>query len=185
MGGYEERPFIYHERQRLQFCLLHALNNLFQEREESFSRAELDAIAEKLCADDTVGRRWSPLSRVFRPHHNRLTGNYDVNVLMAAAGSRGRRVTWHDRRRGAAAIGLDGPDEPAGLEGLMLNVPARRLGGLWSARHWLAVRRVHGRWYDLDSDLPEPRPLDAVGGGVHAFLGAVLSRGGEILLVLR
>ena len=153
-------------------------------RADFFSRAELDSIAEKMADDDPERRRWSPSSYVFRPHHNRLTGNYDANVLLAAAESRGRRVTWHDRRQPASNIGLGGPHEPAGFEGLMVNVPVRRLGGLWRSRHWLAVRRVQGRWYDLDSDLIEPRPFDD-DRQLESFIDDVLALGGEVLLVLR
>ncbi|CAA6669450.1 unnamed protein product [Spirodela intermedia] len=147
MGDGEQERQIYHEKQRLQFCLLHALNNLLQ--------------------------LVDPLSVVFRPHHNRLTGNYDVNVLIAALESRGRRVLWHDP---AAA--------PPPLEGILLNVPVRKLAGLWKSRHWLTLRQIDGRWYNLDSDLEEPHPFKDE-GDVEGFVDDVLADGGEVLLVLR
>ncbi|CAA7406409.1 unnamed protein product [Spirodela intermedia] len=188
MGDGEQERQIYHEKQRLQFCLLHALNNLLQAG-DSFSRVELDAIAEQLVVDDPEESSWwTPLSVVFRPHHNRLTGNYDVNVLIAALESRGRRVLWHDRRRGASSIGLGAPGEPAAapppLEGILLNVPVRKLAGLWKSRHWLTLRQIDGRWYNLDSDLEEPHPFKDE-GDVEGFVDDVLADGGEVLLVLR
>ncbi|KAK1312331.1 Josephin-like protein [Acorus calamus] len=169
---------IYHEKQRLQFCLLHALNNLLQER-DSFTRSELDAIAEKLVRDDPERPNWAakPLSLVFTPHHNAITGNYDVNVLIAALESRGKTVSWHDRRGGAASIfGAEN------LLGVVVNAPVRRFGGLWRGRHWIALRRIGLLWYNLDSDLKEPAPFDDA-DALIGFLDSVIGRGGEVLIV--
>lgn len=171
---------IYHERQRLQFCLLHALNNLFQEK-DTFTRADLDAIAEKLILDDPTRVRWTPISVVFKPHHNLLTGNYDVNVLIAALERRGKNVVWHDRRNGASSIDLDGSE--TGLMGIVLNIPVRRYGGLWKGRHWVTLRKIDGVWYNLDSDLKAPIPFKDV-DDVRVFLDSVILGGGEILLVM-
>ncbi|KAL8154093.1 hypothetical protein V2J09_011853 [Rumex salicifolius] len=173
---------VYHERQRLQFCLLHALNNLFQEK-DAFTRAELDAIAVKLIRDDPTQERWTPISFVFKPHHNLLTGNYDINVLIAALESKGKSVTWHDRRVGVSSIDLKGSDGDGGLMGIVLNVPVRRYGGLLKNRHWVTLRMIHGVWYDLDSDLRAPRQFQDV-DKVRAFLHSVIADGGEVLLVV-
>ncbi|XP_009402297.2 josephin-like protein isoform X1 [Musa acuminata AAA Group] len=179
----DEKP-IYHEKQRLQFCLLHALNNLMQffvvKEKDSFRRAELDAIAEKLLADDPFRSQWTPLSLIFKPHHNVFTGNYDVNVLIAALESRRKRVVWHDRRNGASSINL----AEESLLGIMLNIPVRRFGGVWSGRHWVSLRNINGVWYNLDSDLASPVPFEHQ-EEMREFLNNVIDQGGEILIILR
>ncbi|KAL6648398.1 hypothetical protein ACP70R_012622 [Stipagrostis hirtigluma subsp. patula] len=170
---------VYHERQRLQFCLLHALNNLMQEK-ECFTRAELDGIAGNLVLSDPNKDQWTPLSFVFKPHHNVFTGNYDVNVLIAALEARKKKVVWHDHRKGASSIDLDAE----ALVGLMINVPVRRLRGLWTGRHWVAIRSIDGIWFNLDSDFSEPKQFKDK-EKVLEFLDSVLGQGGELMIVLQ
>lgn len=152
-----------------------------EQRKDAFTRQSLNLIAGRLVLGDPDGEKWTPLSLLFKPHHNALTGNYDVNVLIAALEGEGKRVAWHDHRSGAAAIGLEGSG--GGLMGLVLNVPVRRYAGLWRSRHWVAVREVGGVWYNLDSDLDVPRAFRNV-EEVREFLDHVMANGGEVLLVL-
>ncbi|KDP46525.1 hypothetical protein JCGZ_08497 [Jatropha curcas] len=174
-----QKPQIYHEKQRLQFCLLHALNNLFQ-LTEAFTRASLNAIAEKLVLDDPSKQSWTPFSIVFKPHHNSFTGNYDINVLIAALEERGKTVVWHDRRNGASSIELDNDND---LFGIILNVQVRRYAGFWKSRHWVALRKIGGVWYNLDSDLSEPMAFQDA-DDFRGFLDYIIRQGGEILLVM-
>ncbi|GFP91170.1 josephin-like protein [Phtheirospermum japonicum] len=174
-----KEKLIYHERQKLQFCLLHSLNNLLQEK-DAFTRANLNAIAEKLDLEDPNKTTRTPLSVIFKPHHNVLTGNYDINVLIAALESKGKRVIWHDRRHGASSIDLDEPEDK--LFGIVLNVPVRRYGGLWRSRHWVALRKIERVWYNLDSDFSGPYPFKDT-EEIRVFLDGVMSSGGEVLLV--
>lgn len=135
------------ERQRLQRCALHTLNNLFQG--EAFTRAGLARLADGLSA-----RRAGLLS----PHHWPLVGNYDVNVLDAALASRGKELVW--ARQGTA------PDL-AQAWALVLSLPAQgRLAAWLGGRHWLGLRRLGptGAWHNLDSLLPGPQPLPAPPG---------------------
>lgn len=76
---------------------------MIQEK-DCFTREELDGIANKLSIDDPNQRRWTPLSLVLKPHHNVFTGNYNVDVLMAALESRKKTLVWHDRRNKASSI---------------------------------------------------------------------------------
>lgn len=176
----DKNTHIYHERQRMQFCLLHSLNNLFQQ-EDAFTRASLNEIAEKLVLDDPNRESWSPFSVLFKPHHNALTGNYDINVLFSALEGKGKKVVWHDRRNGASSINLDASDNT--LMGIVLNVSVRRFGGLWKSRHWVTVKNIDGVWYNLDSDLIAPEPFkDAE--EVRQFLDYVIDNGAEVLLVM-
>ncbi|KAI4306635.1 hypothetical protein L6164_029896 [Bauhinia variegata] len=175
-----ESSQIYHERQRLQYCLLHSLNSLFQQK-DTFTRARLNAIAEELLLKDSNRETWTPLSLVLKPHHNVLTGNYDVNVLIAALEEKGKNVVWHDRRNGASSIDIDAPGDV--LMGIMLNVPVKRFLGLWRNGHWVTLRKIDGVWYNLDSDLSAPEPFKHV-NEVREFLDSVIGQGGEILLVM-
>lgn len=176
----DEKKKIYHERQRLQFCLLHSLNNLFQEK-DAFTRTDLNDIAEKLVLDDPTKATWTPLPVVFKPHHNAFTGNYDINVLIAAVEGKGKRVVWHDRRNGASSIDLDGSE--GNLMGIVLNVPVTKYGGLWRSRHWVTLRRIEGVWYNLDSDFGAPYSFKDT-EEIKEFLDGVVNGGAEVLLVM-
>ncbi|KAJ7959782.1 Josephin-like protein [Quillaja saponaria] len=175
-----ESSQIYHERQRLQYCLLHSLNNLFQQK-NAFTRASLNAICEKLVLEEPNKETWKPLSIVFKPHHNALTGNYDINVLIAALEEKGKEVVWHDRRNGSSSIDLDAPEDT--LMGIVINASVRRIAGLWDSRHWVALRKIDGVWYNLDSDLRAPQSFKDT-DEVREFLDYIIGCSGEVLLVM-
>ncbi|KAK1561574.1 hypothetical protein QYE76_017351 [Lolium multiflorum] len=150
------------------------------QEKESFTRADLDGISENLALTDPNKDKWTPLSLIWKPHHNALTGNYDVNVLIAALEARKKKVVWHDHRKGASSIDLDAE----ALAGLMINVPVRRFRGLWSGRHWVAIRSVDGVWFNLDSDLSSAKQFQGK-EELIVFLDSVLSQGGELMIVLQ
>ena len=80
---------IYHERQSLQLCAMHVINNLLQAKE--FSKNELDEICLDLAPDSYS---W------WNPHRSPLGwGNYDCNVIMVALQRRGFDTIWFDKRR--------------------------------------------------------------------------------------
>ncbi|XP_039145849.1 josephin-like protein isoform X1 [Dioscorea cayenensis subsp. rotundata] len=146
---------------------------------DAFTRAELDAIADKLVLDDVNKDKWTPFSFIFKPHHNILTGNYDVNVLIAALEAKGKKVVWHDHRTGSSSIKL--VDDS--LTGMMLNVPTKKFGGLWRSRHWVAFRKIHGIWYNLDSDLKAGKPFQN-DEHVLEYLDNIISQGGQVFIIL-
>lgn len=152
-----------------------------EQQKDAFTRASLNEVAEKLVVDETDKETWTPLSVVFKPHHNAITGNYDINVLIAALKGKGKSVIWHDRRNGASSIDLDGPEDA--LMGIVLNVSVRRYAGIWRSRHWVTLRRIEGVWYNLDSDLVVPRAFKDT-DEVRKFLDHIIGQGGEILLVM-
>ncbi|PIA32106.1 hypothetical protein AQUCO_04500005v1 [Aquilegia coerulea] len=171
---------IYHEKQKLQFCLLHTLNNLFQEK-NCFARVDLNTIAEKLVLQDpNKGNwKWNPLSPIFKSHHNSITGNYDINVLIAALEEKGKKVVWHDRRNGADSIDFNGNS----LMGIVINVQIKRFGGFYKSRHWVALRNIEGVWYNLDSDFSAPRAFKDT-DELKEFLDYIIGSGAEVLLVM-
>lgn len=134
---------IYHERQVKELCALHALNNLFQER--GFSKQDLDQICYSLSPDVWIN-----------PHKSFLGfGNYDINVIMAALQKRGREAVWFDKRRDPKCLCLDN------IEGFILNVPTEYKFGFvlfpLKRRHWIALKKIHGAFYNLDSKLDSPQ----------------------------
>ncbi|KAK9960712.1 hypothetical protein ABG768_008552 [Culter alburnus] len=162
---------VFHEKQRLELCAIHALNNVLQER-----------VFTKETADD-ICKRLAPQC-VMNPHRSVLgTGNYDVNVIMAALQSRGLAAVWWDKRKSVQNLCLDK------IQGFILNVPSRVSLGFVSLplrrRHWLAVREVNGQFYNLDSKLKGP---SCIGGEteLRSFLIEQLSQDvAEMLLVVQ
>ncbi|KAH0626670.1 hypothetical protein JD844_001766 [Phrynosoma platyrhinos] len=112
--------------------------------------------------------RLAPDAR-WNPHRSFLgTGNYDVNVIMAALQSVGLEAVWWDKRRPLEQLSLEG------VLGFIINVPSNVCLGFLSLpvrrRHWIAVRQLDGIYYNLDSKV---------------FLQEVLSAGPcELLLVV-
>ncbi|XP_069689307.1 josephin-2-like isoform X2 [Periplaneta americana] len=135
---------IYHERQVKELCALHALNNLFQER-DAFSKTELDAICYSLSPNVWIN-----------PHKSLLgLGNYDINVIMAALQRKGHEAIWFDKRKDPKCLNLDN------ILGFILNVPSDyKLGFVLlplRRRHWVTIRQIHGTYYNLDSKLESPQ----------------------------
>ncbi|KAL3653261.1 aryl-alcohol oxidase 3 [Castilleja foliolosa] len=132
---------------------------IIQEK-DAFTRANLNAIAEKLDLEDEDPNKTTPtpLSVILKPHHNTLTGNYDINVLIAALEEKGKRVIWHDRRHGASSIDLDEPEDK--LFGIVLNVRLE------------------------DSDFSGPYPFKDI-EEIRVFLDDVISSGAVETRVLR
>ena len=141
----------------------------------------MNAISERLALEDSNSETWTPLSVLFKPHHNVLTGNYDINVLIAALEEKGKSVVWHDHRKGASSIDVDAPEDV--LMGFVINVAVTRFAGIWRSRHWIALRKIDGVWYNLDSDLTAPQPFFDT-DKVREFLDSTLAHGGEVLIVM-
>lgn len=163
------------------FLLINVKYCAIKQQKDAFTRASLNEIAEKLVLDDPSKETWTPLSVLLKPHHNTMTGNYDINVLIAALEGKGKHVVWHDRRNGASLINLDASDDT--LMGIVLNVSVRKFGGIWKSRHWVTLKKIDGVWHNLDSDLLAPETFkDAE--EVREFLDHIIDHGGEVLLVM-
>lgn len=154
---------------------------LSNQQKDAFTRTTLNAISERLSLDESSNETWTPLPFLFKPHHNALTGNYDINVLIAALEEKGKSVVWHDRRNGASSIDLDAPEDV--LMGIVINVLVTRFAGIWKGRHWITLRKIDGVWYNLDSDLAAPKAFCDT-EKVREFLDFTIAHGGEVLLVM-
>ncbi|XP_066146105.1 josephin-2-like isoform X2 [Euwallacea fornicatus] len=133
---------IYHEKQVRELCALHALNNLFQDK-NAFLKCELDSICYNLSPEHWIN-----------PHKSMLgLGNYDVNVIISALQSRGCGMVWFDKRKDPSCLNLNN------IIGLILNIPSDyKLSFLTilKRRHWIALKKLNGQFYNLDSKLTQP-----------------------------
>ena len=79
--------FLY-DFQVKELCALHSLNNIFQDS-QAFTKSCLDEICFSLAPENWVN-----------PHKSILgTGNYDVNVIMAALNAKQYAMIWFDKRK--------------------------------------------------------------------------------------
>lgn len=162
---------MYHEKQRLQLCALHVLNNLFQ-KEKAFTKADLDQICLRLSPDAFIN-----------PHRSLLgLGNYDINVIMAALQSRDLMTVWFDKRKDVDCLEL------TSIKGLIVNMPYQLSIGFlkfpFSQKHWFVIREIDGTYFNLDSKLSVPEKIGDTGETLK-YLKDILKTGDrELLLVV-
>ena len=170
---------MYHEKQKLSLCGVHAINNLLQKT--AFDKASFDAVCNELAPSPSSIAFWN-----VNPHRSALgLGNYDVNVLMVILERQGFAVKWHDVRQEISATTLEdyyenlgGKDQTAEPEicGIVVNVPSTSMWSkLTKGRHWMTLlwsdapsvndtnrkqdnntEKQGFRWMNLDSELKEP-----------------------------
>ncbi|XP_014776702.1 josephin-1 isoform X3 [Octopus bimaculoides] len=88
---------VYHEKQRGALCGLHALNNLFQDK-NAFTEKALDRIA--------VGLKQRGFLSSFH------IGNYEISVLQVAVKTKGCQLIQFDKRKVTVkAMGTTRPDQ--------------------------------------------------------------------------
>jgi josephin len=158
--------YLYHERQRLALCGVHAVNNLLQS--QRYAKRDFDDVCLTL----------SP-SVVYNPHRSMLRiGDYDVNVVMILLQQEGYSVSWHDRRTALESETIEN------LIGVLWNVDSTSIWGrIFRSRHWIALYcKDSDQWINLDSDLPDP-----VAVGTHDECIRLLNSkpNAHILLVMR
>ncbi|XP_065174036.1 josephin-1-like [Atheta coriaria] len=144
--NYSQSLDIYHEKQVRELCALHALNNLFQGI-NLFTKAELDVICQTLSPDVWIN-----------PHRSVLgLGNYDINVIMKALQDRDYCAIWFDKRKDPNCVNLKN------ILGFILNVPSDYKISFVTLplkrRHWIAIRKINGFYYNLDSKLNSPQVI--------------------------
>ncbi|UJR15711.1 hypothetical protein I4U23_002646 [Adineta vaga] len=145
-----EKPTFYHERQKLQLCALHSLNNLFQKHH--FNKQTLDSIVHEY----DQSWCWNEYSTLF-------TGNYDLTIILDALKREGYTLRAIDINESFDTF--DFKDS----FGLLLNITLDRaffdrlpLVRSWTkpARHWLTIKSLDGEnFYNLDSKLSRPQLL--------------------------
>lgn len=161
---------IYHERQVKELCALHALNNLFQDK-NAFCKKDLDDICLRLSPDNFIN-----------PHRSLLgLGNYDVNVLMAAIQTKNCETVWFDKRKNIKCL------LPENIQGFILNTPSEYKWGLlhfpFKRKHWIAIRKIKNIYYNLDSKLNSPETIGDE-ESLFSFLHRELKNGENELLIV-
>lgn len=160
---------IYHERQVKELCALHALNNLFQDR-NAFNKQTLDNICHSLSPDNLVN-----------PHKSMLgLGNYDVNVLMSALQQKGYEAIWFDKRKDPSSIDF------SRIVGLILNIPSEMkfLPLRLNRKHWIAIKEIGNTFYNLDSKLDHPHAIGKETELVLYLREQIRSKDREIFVVV-
>ncbi|GBL98802.1 Josephin-1 [Araneus ventricosus] len=168
-GGSNGERNIYHEKQVKELCALHALNNLFQDK-NAFNKQILDNICHSLSPDNLVN-----------PHKSLLgLGNYDVNVLMAALQLKGYEAMWFDKRKDPSNIDF------SKICGLILNIPSEMkfLPLRLNRKHWIAVKEIDGTFYNLDSKLESPVAIGKAPDLVTYLREQIRGKDREIFLVV-
>jgi len=149
LKGSEERAVYYHEKQRWQFCAIHAVNNMLQadfDSEHFATRAEFDDIAKRLTKEEYElgASSWFSLSN----HYTPLIGNYSFEVLEIALRARKVGIEWYNQDF------ILNENDPSTI-GFICN----SLKDGWSKylpvarRHWFAIHRSSpkARWLLIDS----------------------------------
>ena len=125
---------IYHEKQESNLCGQHALNNVLQ-IPGAFTPVSLSEIAGKLDQQEkSMG-----LSN-FTSQNVDASGNFSVQVLSNALsqGYNFNLVNWNAESERDRDV--------LNEQGLILN----------RMNHWLALRKIKNKWWNLDSTLPHP-----------------------------
>lgn len=154
---------MYHEKQKLQLCALHTINNLLQRAE--FSRQQMDSLCDQLSSSlptsstSSSSLLSSRLTSWFNQHRSPLnTGNYDVNVVSAALRNCGLSLIWFDKRRSLSCLILEH------IFGFIINAPSPlRLGALnlpFTTRHWFCVRSFDEPPHPSQSSPPKNPDID-------------------------
>jgi ataxin-3 len=142
--------WIYHERQEAALCGQHALNNLVQA--SVFSPGSLSDIAHQLdemeltyMANNNEGgvRSKDYIKRLSEGSGNvDEQGNFSIEVLRAALMNQYGLEMPNIRQEG-----IGDSIETTHIEGFICNRSA----------HWFAIRKIHGRYWNLDSTLEQPQ----------------------------
>lgn len=160
---FKKQSQIYHERQYLWRCGLHAVNALL--RSQVYTAQDLDVIADSLLTHSTSSLR-HPHRAPFR------LGDYDANVLIVALGKLGFQTNWFSSQN----ISL------AETHGFLINRAAKS-GLLWTGRrHWIAIVRYEKSFYLVDSQLLKP-VLFQDDHELWSFFDTIRKDGGHVLIV--
>mmetsp|Transcript_8055 Transcript_8055/g.13665 ORF Transcript_8055/g.13665 Transcript_8055/m.13665 type:complete len:214 (+) Transcript_8055:205-846(+) len=161
---------MYHEKQLLGHCAVHALNNLFQEQWVDF---ELMCQHSQELYNEDVQRGFVSKCFSLNPYKSVIPyyGDFDISVIVRALGAsrRGRLCGHISSLQDIDSLQLDVGQMAARKElGYIVNLCLSSCPG-FSKRHWFAVRREvkvypdskdqgggHCSFWNLDSKLPRP-----------------------------
>lgn len=141
---------LYHEKQSLALCGLHAVNNLLQK--PAYNKQDFDNFASQL--HTLTGGNPSLISQNIYSPYKSFLGHYDIHVIEKALSQAGFDVTWHDMRRTLANVCQDFKNLP--FLHLLINIKSRwTYLPLKKSDHWVTVVSKNDRYFYIDSKLDE------------------------------
>ena len=173
---------LYHEKQRLAHCAIHALNNLFQQDWISYS--DFTAIAEDLhSADKSTGISGT---FTFNPYRSVLPyiGNFDIQCIVHALQTKGCRISNHIALSASLSLESLYVYDPNTI-GYVINEEVRSLFGLRKSNHWIAVLRKNGSFVNLDAELTSPEIIKSEEALVKIFKIGMERRKWQVFVVSR
>lgn len=145
---------IFHEKQVGKLCALHCLNNLLQEAR--LTAEDLQEAAQQL---DRAELRLTG-GRALDYGNARKDGYFNLQVVQTVLGNLGYEVS---ALRGAASV--------EGECAFIIN----------KQRHWFAIRKLGGEWFDLNSCLSRPDHYSAV--DLQEYISDIQKQGYTIFVV--
>jgi josephin len=109
---------------------------------------------------------------------------WQYNVLISALNAREKEVVWFDHRKGIEELLSEIAKYGDRLLGMVVNFPTKKLLGIWQSRHWVALRKLHDMWYNLDSYSVAPVCFGNGEDDLRDYLNFVFSTKGIVIFVL-
>eukprot|EP01031_Cornospumella_fuschlensis_P036483 gene36483-44260_t len=129
------QKYVYHEVQESALCGQHCLNNLLQG--PFFTAVDLATIAQDLDEQERLLGNQDSLRASANVDNS---GNFSIQVLRTALQS----FSGIDLRVWFQKSGHDA--DPTQQKGFIVN----------RSEHWIAIRKIHGRWWNLNSTNERP-----------------------------
>lgn len=167
--GRQREPLVYWEKQGAdRMCALHCLNSVLQgpyftEAELSAIGLELDQKERQLMADGGTNSEDYQAFLAEGSGNVAADGYFNISVLIECL--RRKRILCICQKN------VGDHEEPGTDYGYILN----------HADHWLALRKVHGTWYNLDSMKPAPTIISSF--YLAAFLSSLKGQGYTTFIV--
>mmetsp|Transcript_8017 Transcript_8017/g.10444 ORF Transcript_8017/g.10444 Transcript_8017/m.10444 type:complete len:227 (-) Transcript_8017:59-739(-) len=165
--GSSEEISVYHEKQRASHCAIHTLNNLFQEK--WMTRSNMDSLADEAFREHkALLRRSGMKTPLISPFKSIIPffGNYDIGVIVKALKIRNANFQKHIFRplgeeSSASSTSAEIEDidySSKDLVGFIINCERSQVP-IISSKHWYAVARLNGVFYNMNSYLTEPEEI--------------------------
>lgn len=142
---------------------------------KDFTKQSFDMICNSLSPDDMIN-----------PHKSFFgIGNYDVNCIMKALEMKNYDLIWYDKRRELTEQSL----ELSKAFGFIMNFPSDYTLGFISlplirSRHWVAIRKINGDYYNLDSKLSKPKLIGTTDEDFLTYLKTEMSSNDKELFIV-
>jgi len=135
----EVQSKLYHEKQSLSLCAIHAINNLLQTNH--YNKEKFDSIANSFIENQNFFN-----TNIYSDHKS-LLGNYDINVITKALNEVNYDLKWFDSRRKLSELG----ESSDTIEHLIINIKSRvTFMPFLKNNHWVSVISKNGKFYYID-----------------------------------